>query len=69
MIELRADLVPRAAENFRSLCTGEHPKHKDGTAMHFKGEIQRQRCGPAAMRARRNITTNIAITIVTMTHA
>ena len=38
MIELRADLVPRAAENFRSLCTGEHPKHKDGTAMHFKGE-------------------------------
>mmetsp|Transcript_67254 Transcript_67254/g.115492 ORF Transcript_67254/g.115492 Transcript_67254/m.115492 type:complete len:193 (+) Transcript_67254:32-610(+) len=37
-IELRADIVPKTAENFRALCTGENGCNKDGsTLMHFKG--------------------------------
>lgn len=36
-IELRADLVPMAAENFRMMCTGESLNQSDGTAMHLKG--------------------------------
>lgn len=34
---LRADVVPRTAENFRQLCTGEGGKGKSGKDLHFKG--------------------------------
>lgn len=34
--ELRADVVPRAAHNFRVLCTGERGS-LDGARLHFKG--------------------------------
>jgi peptidylprolyl isomerase len=36
-MELRADVVPKTAENFRCLCTGEKGKGKSGVPLHFKG--------------------------------
>ena len=39
-IELRADIVPIASENFRQLCTGERDKsRKTGVKLHYKGSI------------------------------
>ncbi|XP_053697890.1 peptidyl-prolyl cis-trans isomerase D [Sabethes cyaneus] len=37
LIELRADVVPRTAENFRALCTGEKGTSKSGIRLHYKG--------------------------------
>merc|ERR1711862_650902 len=37
VMELRADVIPKTAENFRSLCTGEKGMGKSGKALHFKG--------------------------------
>jgi len=36
-IELRADVVPRTAENFRALCTGEKGTGRSGKNLTFKG--------------------------------
>eukprot|EP00008_Paramoeba_atlantica_P010492 CAMPEP_0201493008 /NCGR_PEP_ID=MMETSP0151_2-20130828/35721_1 /ASSEMBLY_ACC=CAM_ASM_000257 /TAXON_ID=200890 /ORGANISM="Paramoeba atlantica, Strain 621/1 / CCAP 1560/9" /LENGTH=198 /DNA_ID=CAMNT_0047880125 /DNA_START=53 /DNA_END=649 /DNA_ORIENTATION=+ len=35
--ELFADVVPKTAENFRSLCTGEKGMGKTGKMLHYKG--------------------------------
>ncbi|EKX42351.1 hypothetical protein GUITHDRAFT_111626 [Guillardia theta CCMP2712] len=37
VMELFADVVPKTAENFRSLCTGEKGMGKLGKALHYKG--------------------------------
>jgi len=37
IFELYNDVVPKTAENFRSLCTGEKGTGKSGKKLHFKG--------------------------------
>ncbi|KAK0537438.1 peptidyl-prolyl cis-trans isomerase cpr6 [Tilletia horrida] len=37
LLELYADKVPKTAENFRALCTGEKGTAKAGVPLHFKG--------------------------------
>ncbi|KAK8806691.1 hypothetical protein WA538_000821 [Blastocystis sp. DL] len=37
VFELRADVVPKTAENFRALCTGEKGVGKSGKKLHYKG--------------------------------
>merc|ERR1719251_746338 len=37
VMELRADIAPKTAENFRALCTGEKGMGKSGKPLHFKG--------------------------------
>ena len=37
VIRLAADVVPRTAENFRALCTGEAGVGRSGRKLHFKG--------------------------------
>ncbi|GAM29016.1 hypothetical protein SAMD00019534_121920 [Acytostelium subglobosum LB1] len=37
IFELHADVVPKTAENFRSLCTGEKGVGKSGKPLHYKG--------------------------------
>lgn len=37
VMELRADVVPQTAENFRALCTGEKGAGSSGKPLHYKG--------------------------------
>merc|ERR1712087_949239 len=37
VMELKADVAPKTAENFRALCTGEKGTGKSGKPLHFKG--------------------------------
>lgn len=37
VMELRADVVPKTAENFRALCTGEKGMGTAGKPLHYKG--------------------------------
>ncbi|MCS6812958.1 MAG: peptidylprolyl isomerase [Cyanobacteria bacterium] len=37
VMELRADIVPKTAENFRALCTGEKGQGASGKPLHYKG--------------------------------
>ncbi|KAI3420375.1 Peptidyl-prolyl cis-trans isomerase 3 [Globodera pallida] len=37
VMELHSDIVPKTAENFRALCTGEKGMGKSGKPLHYKG--------------------------------
>ena len=37
VFELFKDVVPKTAENFRALCTGEKGMGQSGKALHYKG--------------------------------
>jgi peptidylprolyl isomerase len=37
VFELFSDIVPKTAENFRCLCTGEKGMGKSGKPLHYKG--------------------------------
>jgi peptidylprolyl isomerase len=37
VMELRADVTPKTAENFRALCTGEKGTGQAGKPLHYKG--------------------------------
>jgi peptidyl-prolyl isomerase D len=37
IFSLYNDLVPKTAENFRALCTGEKGEGKSGKPLHYKG--------------------------------
>ena len=37
VMELFNDIVPKTAENFRALCTGEKGVGKSGKPLHYKG--------------------------------
>ena len=39
VMELYADIVPKTAENFRCLCTGEKGTGKAGKPLHYKGSL------------------------------
>ena len=39
IIELRKDTVPKTAENFRQLCTGEAKLGVNGTQLHYKNTL------------------------------
>ena len=39
VMELFASVVPKTAENFRALCTGEKGVGKSGCKLHFKGSV------------------------------
>ena len=39
VFELYNEVVPKTAENFRALCTGEKGNTKSGKPLHFKGTI------------------------------
>ncbi|CAL4885861.1 unnamed protein product [Urochloa decumbens] len=39
LMDLFSDVVPKTAENFRALCTGEKGEGKFGKKLHFKGSV------------------------------
>lgn len=61
IIELRKDVVPKTAENFRCLCTGEKGKGEMAKPLHYKG-IKFHKVQRLFMAQGGDVVTNTGVT-------
>ena len=61
--ELFATVVPRTAENFRALCTGEKGTGRSGKPLHFKGSAFHRVIPGFMLQAGSTLTLTLALAV------